>query len=118
MSVIATAVMADERPAYLTGPAPNSRQRPAAAIGALEGELRAAGLTRLYAASCARFAVLSVDYQVTVWTNGRLLWWRAAGEGVSWPAADPQGAVRQLVPLAPGTADKPGGAEAHGHPAV
>jgi hypothetical protein len=34
---------------------------------------------------------------VTVWTNGRVLWWRADGEEMTWPAADPYGAAGRLA---------------------
>jgi len=33
-----------------------------------------------------------------VWSNGRVLWWRAAdGEGITWPAADPDGTAARLT---------------------
>ena len=37
---------------------------------------------------------------VSVWTNGRVLWWRADGAENGWPAADPEGAADQLTGLA------------------
>ena len=46
------------------------------------------------------FGVLSVTGGLTVWTNGRLLWWQAGGNQETWPAADPQGAARALTALA------------------
>ena len=75
-------------PPYLL-PAPAGfppRQRPAEALDAL-GQLRQRGVTRMYAASCRLFGVLSVSAGVTVWTNGRVLWWRTADGETTWPAA-------------------------------
>ncbi|HWG62441.1 MAG TPA: hypothetical protein VG253_12085 [Streptosporangiaceae bacterium] len=83
-------------PPYLTAPGP-PRQRPAAALAALADQLRAAGITRLYGSACALFGVLSVSYGLTVWTNGRVFWWRRDDEEIRWPAADPGGAARLLL---------------------
>ena len=83
-------------PPYLTAPGP-PRQRPAAALAALAAQLRAAGITRLYGTACALFGVLSISYGLTVWTNGRVFWWRRDDEEIRWPAADPGGAARQLL---------------------
>lgn len=98
------------KPPYLTTPGPEPtppRQRPAAALGALAAQLRAAGVTRLYGSACALFGVLSVAYGLTVWTNGRVLWWQAGDEQAVWPAADPQGAARVLTALAAGPGPPP-----------
>jgi hypothetical protein len=84
-------------PPYLTAPRPDSRQRPAASLDALATQLRAAGITRLYSSACTLFGVLSIAYGLTVWTNGRLLWWQTGNEHVTWTAADPEGAARILA---------------------
>jgi hypothetical protein len=83
-------------PPYLTAPG-SPRLRPAAALGALAAQLRAAGITRLYGSACALLGVLSVSYGLTVWTNGRVFWWRRDDEEIRWPAADPGGAARLLL---------------------
>jgi hypothetical protein len=36
------------------------------------------GLTRIYAAACPLFAVISAA-ELTIWTNGAVLWWTARG---------------------------------------
>lgn len=77
------------------------RQRPAEVLDALAAQLRERGLTHLYGASCGWFGVLSVAAGVTVWTNGRILWWHANGTNATWPAADHPGAARQLAGLMP-----------------
>jgi hypothetical protein len=77
------------------------RQRPAEVPDAPPAQLRERGLTRLYGACCRRFAVLSVAAGITVWTNGRILWWHANGTNATWPAADHPGAARQLSNLMP-----------------
>jgi hypothetical protein len=91
-------------PPYLTAPGPAfpPRQRPAAALRALAAQLRAAGITRLYGSACTLFGVLSITYGLTVWTNGRLLWWQTGNDQETWPAADPQGAARALTALTTG----------------
>ena len=101
-------------PPCLTAPSPAfpPRQQPAEALHALVGQLRTAGITRLYGTACTLLGVLSVTSGLTVWTNGRLLWWQACGNQETWPAADPQGAARALTALAtrhpgPGTAPAP-----------
>ena len=86
------------RPAPAEFPA---RQRPAEVLDALAAQLRERGLTHLYGASCGWFGVLSVAAGVTVWTNGRILWWHANGTNATWPAADHPGAARQLAGLMP-----------------
>jgi hypothetical protein len=73
------------------------RQRPAAALRALAAQLRTAGLTRVYGSACALVGVLSVSYGLTVWTDGRVFWWRREDQEIRWPAADPGGAARQLL---------------------
>ena len=88
-------------PPYLTAPRPNPRQQPAAALRALAAYLRAAGITQLYGSACALFGVLSVASGLTVWTNGRLLWWQTGGNQQTWPATDPQGAARASPPSHP-----------------
>jgi hypothetical protein len=36
---------------------------------------------------------------VSVWTNGRVLWWRAGEDETIWPATDAPGAARRLAEL-------------------
>jgi hypothetical protein len=89
-------------PQYLTIPWPEPfqpRRRPAVALRALAGQLQQRGITSLYGYACDRIGVLSLP-AVSVWTNGRVLWWRADGEENGWPAADPEGAADQLTGLA------------------
>ncbi len=96
-------------PPYLTAPVGmrRSQQRPSLALRALSAQLREHGLSRLYLAACARFGVLSVAPGVTVWTNGRMLWWQAGDDETTWPAADAPGAARRLAELAaPGQATR------------
>jgi hypothetical protein len=77
-----------------------ARLRPANVIHALADLLRADGITRLYGNACTMLGVLSIADGLTVWTDGRRLWWDRDGHQVSWPAADPDGAARHLVALA------------------
>ncbi len=90
--------MSERAPAYLTAPVGyrRSSQRPSLVLHALAAQLRERGITGLYGAACARFGVLSLP-GVSVWTNGRVLWWQAEGEDTTWPAADPTGAAQRLA---------------------
>lgn len=94
-------MMAERAPAYLTAPMGYRRaqNRPSLVLHALAAQLRERGIRDLYGADCARFGVLSLP-AVSVWTNGRVLWWRSGDDGTTWPAADPDGAAARLAQLA------------------
>jgi len=79
---------------------PAYRRRPGGVLAAVEAGLRDLGLSRLYVAACPVVGVLSVAAGVTAWCDGRTLSWRQAGEWVTWPIADAQGAAEQLAQLA------------------
>ncbi len=83
-------------PAHLL-PAPVGfppRQRPAEALEALAREISGPG--RFYICSDGVLGVLSLP-AVSVWSNGRVLWWQDGDGGITWPAADAPGAARQLA---------------------
>lgn len=80
------------------------RQRPAEVLGNLAAQLRRHGLTHMYSCACRELGVLSLP-GVSVWTNGRVLWWRTATNETTWPAADAPGAARRLAGLSRGQAD-------------
>lgn len=67
------------------------------ALWALADELRDQGLDHLYARASRTIGVLSVRAGLTVWSNGRILRWHQAGQLITWPAADPQGAARRML---------------------
>ena len=69
------------------------RQRPAEALAALAGQLTGPG--RFYIYSDGVLGVLSLP-AVSVWTNGRVFWWRTKDNEMTWPAADVPGAARRL----------------------
>jgi hypothetical protein len=104
--------MSDQAPPYLAAPVglPGSRQRPSLVLRALAAQLRERELTHLYLAACPRFGVLSVAYQLTVWTNGRVLWWQVGPAETTWPAADVPGAALRLARLAAELTAAPPGA--------
>jgi hypothetical protein len=92
--------MAEGTPPFLAAlPVRPPRQAPAGALHALATHLRQRGVTDLYGAACPRSGVLSLP-GVTVWTNGRVLWWRAGNNQTTWPATDAAGAARRLAGLA------------------
>ncbi|MGH3201763.1 MAG: hypothetical protein ACRDP5_06885 [Streptosporangiaceae bacterium] len=84
------------RPALLgTG-----RPIPATAAAILARHLSGQGITGIYTAACDRYALVSVAAGLTVWTNGRVLWWDHPRQPGTWPAADPAPAAARLAVLA------------------
>lgn len=90
-----------ESPARLLPVAPGTvRTSPASVIKALDGMLRRRGIRRLYSAACAVFGVVSVDTDLTVWTNGLVLLWHVNGVPDACPAAEVEIAAERLAMLA------------------
>ena len=86
----------------MTGPGTPPRRRPAEVLEMLADQLREDKTGgSFYICTDGVLGVLSLP-AVSVWTNGRVLWWRVANGETTWPAADAPGAARQL-------------AAAHGH---
>lgn len=81
-------------------PPPASGPSPAEAAAALVRQLAGHGITGIYTAATAKFAVISVATGLTVWTDGRLLWCMQAGQRLTWPAADMQAAAAGIAALA------------------
>jgi hypothetical protein len=75
------------------------RLRPVDVLRALADLLRARGITRLYGSACTMLGVLSVANGLSVWTDGRQLWWRTGDNQTTWPATDPNSAARLLTTL-------------------
>ena len=74
------------------------RQRPAEALEGLAREIPGPG--RFYVMTDGVLGVLSLP-AVSVWTNGRVLWWQTADGETTWPAARHRG---RGAPTGPGTA--------------
>lgn len=81
-------------------PPPASGRTPADAAAALVRQLAGYGITGIYTAATAKFAVISVTTGLTVWTDGRLLWCTHAGQRLTWPAADMRAAGAGIAALA------------------
>ena len=81
-------------------PPPPPGASPAATAAALARALAARGLTGIYTATAARFALVSVAAAVTAWTNGHQIWCTCAGQSRAWPAADIETAATALADLA------------------
>ena len=77
-----------------------SAEHPGVVLGSLKAALRQRGLSQLYGAACLVYGVLSVRPGLTIWCDGRRLWWVRAGQRTDWPASDPQGAADELAKLA------------------
>jgi hypothetical protein len=73
---------------------------PAQTAAALVSQLAQLGITGIYTATAEKFAIISVTADLTVWTNGHLLWCTHHGQRRTWPATDPGTAARQLAALA------------------
>jgi len=76
-----------------------NRLEPRNVLRALAELLQQRGITRLYGSAGPQLGVLSVADNLTVWTDGRLLWWQQDGENINWPAADPDGAAARLAAI-------------------
>jgi hypothetical protein len=80
-------------PRFIPAPLVQPRLRPAEALERLAGQLPEG--TRTTLRTDGGLAVLSTP-AASVWCNGRIFWWATADAEVSWPAADAEGAARQL----------------------
>ena len=69
------------------------RHRPADALTPWPAHIPEPG--RFYICSDGVLGVLSLP-SVSVWSNGRVLWWATPDGEVTWPAADAPGAARRL----------------------
>jgi hypothetical protein len=58
------------------------------------------GITGIYTASAEKFAVISVTAALTVWTNGRHIWYTHDGQRRTWPATRIEAAATRLATLA------------------
>jgi len=56
-------------------------------------------------AAAAKFAVISVTAELTVWTNGHQVWCTHHGQCLTWPAADSETAATRIATLARPAAD-------------
>lgn len=72
---------------------------PARAAADLTHALTRQGITGIYSASAAKFAVISVTAELTVWTNGRRFWCTHHGQRLTWPTADLEKAATGLASL-------------------
>lgn len=76
------------------------RGHPGAILGDLEAALRRRGVGGLYGTAAGGYGVLSVGPGLSVWCDGRVLWWIRGGKRTSWAAADTEGAAGALAKLA------------------
>jgi hypothetical protein len=84
-------------PMYPPSPAASG---PARVAAELTRQLTQAGLTGIYTATAAKFAVISVTAALTVWTDGRQLWCTHQGQRRTWPATDLAAAAAGIAALA------------------
>jgi hypothetical protein len=67
---------------------------------ALADQLERQGISRVYTASSGRYAVVSVNTGMTVWTNGPLIWCTVQGRRYTWAADEIGAAATRIVSLA------------------
>jgi hypothetical protein len=79
---------------------PPAAAAPGRAAAALARALKARGITGIITAAAQKTAVISVTADLTIWTDGRLLWCTYGGQRRTWPAADTETAATQLAALA------------------
>ncbi|HEV3292939.1 MAG TPA: hypothetical protein VG123_28525, partial [Streptosporangiaceae bacterium] len=80
-------------------PPPPPGANPARAAADLTRSLTGHGITGIYTATVAKFAVISVTADLTVWTNGHQFWCTHHGQRLTWPAADLENAATRLAAL-------------------
>jgi hypothetical protein len=81
------------------GPGPAAAS-PAAVAAELTRQLTGHRLTGIYTAATYKFAVIFVTADLTVWTDGRMLWCTQAGQRRTWPAAGMEAAAAGIAALA------------------
>jgi hypothetical protein len=90
-----------EPPAPFPPPPPGpGYPTPARAAAALASQLTQLGVTGIYTAAAEKFAIISVTADVTVWTDGRLIWCTHRGQRHTWPAGHAAAAAARLAALA------------------
>jgi hypothetical protein len=80
-------------------PPPQPGASPARAAADLTHALTCQGITGIYTATNAKFAVISVTAELTVWTNGHQFWCTHHSQRLTWPTADLEKAAKRLAAL-------------------
>ena len=89
------------QPAPFPPPAGNGgNASPAFTAAALASQLTRHGITGIDTATTQKFAVLSVEDNLIVWTDGHLLWCIHQSQRRAWPAAHAEAAAARLAVLA------------------
>lgn len=81
---------------------------PARVAADLIRALTGRGVTGIYTAAAAKFAVISVisvTAELTVWTNGQRVWCTHHGQRLTWAAADIETAATRIAALTRPAAD-------------
>ena len=73
---------------------------PAEAAADLVRQLARHGITGIYTAAAEKLAVISVTAELTVWIDGRQVWYTHQGQRLSWPASDIGTAAAAIAALA------------------
>lgn len=81
-------------------PPPLPGASPARAAADLTRALTREGITSIYTATAAKFAVISVTADLTIWTNGNQYWCTHHGQRLIWPAANLETAATRIAALA------------------
>jgi hypothetical protein len=87
-------------PFPVPGPSGAGRNEAARTADELTRQLARYGITRVYTTASEQYAVLSVTSELTVWTNGQLVWCTMQGQRFSWAAGDIETAAARLADLA------------------
>jgi hypothetical protein len=93
-------------PFPLPGPSGAGGDNPARIAAALTRALARHGITRVYTSASDQYAVISVNAELTVWTNGRQIWCTIRGQRYTWGASETETAAARIAALA-GRAEGP-----------
>jgi ribose 1,5-bisphosphokinase PhnN len=93
-------------PFPVPGPSGAGGDSPARTAAALTRALARHGITRVYTSASEQYAVISVNADLTVWTNGRQIWCTVQGQRYTWAASETETAAARIAALA-GRADAP-----------
>ena len=82
------------------GPSGTGGDSPDRTAAALTLQLERHGISRVYTATSGGYAVISVTPDLTVWTNGPLIWCTVQGQRNAWGADEIETAAARIAALA------------------
>ena len=87
-------------PFPVPGPSGAREDSPSRTAAALTRALARHGISRVYTSASEQYAVISVNAELTVWTNGRQIWCTVQGQRYTWAASETETAAARIAALA------------------